>query len=278
MTEHTPTSPEPSDYESSDSSESPNLSEPAAALAPPATRTRLPGWAWVLIIGGPVLLLMAAGAAMVAIDLAVTASQDSGCDDLESCSERNSSPSSTSAGKSPVDDAETTSRVTLDGHAVFDSRPEWTIQLEPTWLVQSFDQDGINVFRDEATNCQLVTSQSLALPDPPATNDYEVSNALLYEQIVGFTVDDPEAMILDLAATDISIATVGSGSMLEFTAATITRTNPTGVHETVEIVARSMPDSESALVAALTCDTDVYETFSSHYGLFSKSLAVAATH
>ena len=201
MTEHTPTSPEPSDYESSDSSESPNLPDPATAMAPPAARGGLPGWAWLLISGGPVLLLMAAGAVLAVIGLAVTASQEAGCDDAASCNETGKSASTPSSTKSPVEGVATTNRVTLDGYAVFDGQPEWSIKLDPTWQVQSFNQDGINVFRDEATDCQLVTSQSLALPDPLATNDFDVSDALLFQQIVGFTVDDPESMILDLSST-----------------------------------------------------------------------------
>ncbi|WP_010203905.1 hypothetical protein [Salinibacterium sp. PAMC 21357] len=262
--------------------DAPELAVSEGPVTAPAVRRRLPGWAWALIVGIPLLLLMAVGALLVTIGLAVTTSQSTGCDGATPCGERGRSAPAPAAEKSPseatspVDEFTTTSRVTLDGHAAFDGQPAWSIELGPSWRVHSFDQQGINVFRDEKTRCQLVTSQNLALADHGSTGDFWPSDDLLLDQIVDFTVDDAESTILDVSSTDIPIGAVGSGSTLEFAAATITRTSPAGVHETVEIVARSMPNSESALVAALTCDTGVYDTFTSRYSVFSDSLAITA--
>ncbi|EAR25747.1 hypothetical protein A20C1_07703 [marine actinobacterium PHSC20C1] len=291
MTEHNPASVEASDSGQSDSGQSdsgqsdsavPALSAPASAAAPvaapAAARRRLPGWAWGLIIGVPLLLFMAAGAGLVLIGLVASASSEyAGCDDDGYCGLGAGRKSTPSATGNPVDAASPTNRVTLDGNAVFDGQPVWSFTLEPTWQAFPFDQDGINVFQDRAAGCRLITSQSLALPDPEALSDIEASSALLSREIEGLTAGDPEALILNRGATDIAIAVVGSDSTLEFASATIDQTSPEGVAKSTEIAVRSMPDSESELVAALTCDTAAFEAFGSKFELFSKALAVSVS-
>lgn len=298
MTENNPTSTGPSDAAPSDSgpatsgpatsgpaASGPSASGPSASAAPTlsspaatAARRKLPGWAWALIIGVPLLLLMAAGTGLVLIGLVVsTASEYAGCDDDGYCDAGNISTSAPGSTAAPVDGGDPTNRVTLDGNAVFDGQPVWSFTLEPTWQALAFDQDGINVFLDDATGCQLITSQRLALPAPEALSDVEVSYALLTQEIRDFTAGDPAALILNPGSTDIAIAAVDGDSTLEFASATIDQTSPAGVSTTTEIAARSMPGSESELVAALTCDTAAFDAFDSKFELFSTALAVTVS-
>jgi len=223
------------------------------------------------------MLISGTGAALVANVLVGQATHALICDADGYCGLGVGPESAPSATGDPVDAAGPTNRVTLDGNAFFDGQPVWSFTLNPTWQAIPFDQDGINVFQDEATGCQLITTQSLVLPDPEALSDVEVSYALLSREIEGFTADDPDALILNRGATDIAIAVVGSDSTLEFASATIDQTGPEGVAKSTEIAVRSMPDSKSELVAALTCDTAVHNTFDTEFELFSTALAVTAT-
>ncbi|MGV8913134.1 MAG: hypothetical protein ACOH14_11035 [Rhodoglobus sp.] len=284
MTEHAPDSAEHSNLEPLDSQASDSAvleqHDPAALSPPdlpPAARRRWPWWAWALLFGVPLMAIPGIVAGLVVNELAGQAARAIICYADGYCGFGTSPESFSRATGDPVDAAGPTNRVTLDGNAVFDGQPVWSFTLEPSWHALTFDQDGINVFQDEATGCQLITSQSLALPDPDAVSDIEVSYSLLSREIAGFTGNDPGALILNRGTTDIPIAVVGSDSTLEFASATIDQSNPEGVSKSTEIAVRSMPDSKSELVAALTCDTAAFEAFGAKFELFSKALAVSVS-
>lgn len=258
----------------------PSNAEPSAAapsVPPRTTRRRVPWWAWALILGLPLLSLSGIASALLGTMLVGQATQALLCYADGYCGVRGGAAPTPVSPAGPNGGAAATDRVTLDRQAAFDGQPEWAIRLEPTWQAISFDQNGINVFQDETTGCLLITSQRLALPDPQAFSDAAPSNTLLFEELSGLTGGDPEAFPFSPGATDIAVHTVDSGSVIEFASATMDHKNADGISESIEIVARSMPASESELVAVLTCTADAMETFGTKFELFSTALAVTAT-
>ncbi|MBH0116474.1 hypothetical protein I6E52_06400 [Salinibacterium sp. NG253] len=244
--------------------------------APPIARRGLPGWAWALIIGLPLLLLGAVWVGLVLVGLFFSAASTSaGCDDGYCDWGAPVEPTSTSSD-SPLDAADPTNSVPLAGNAVFDGQPVWSLTLEPTWQELDLDLIGLTVFHDDATGCELIASQSVAAPNTENAGDAVLSADLLSQEIKALTAGNSEALVLNAgAATDIPIGGAGSGSTIDFASATISQRNAADVAMSTEIVARSMPDSDVALVAMLTCETATIPTFGEKFDFFSTALAVA---
>ncbi|MBH0129971.1 hypothetical protein [Salinibacterium sp. NK8237] len=250
--------------------------DPAAAIAAPATRRRWPWWAWALLFVVPFMLISGMGAALIANVLVSQATSALICYADGYCSLGGSSESTPRATVDPVDSVDPTNRVPLDEKAVFDGQPVWTLALESTWQPLTVGHDGTNIFHEEATGCQLITSQRTAFPNPDSLGDDYLSYALVDQELRGLTARNPNLSIRSpLGATDLPVAAANSDSTIEFVTAILEQTDADGVPTTTAIAARSMPSSESELVATLTCSTAAFETFGEEFEFFSTALAVA---
>ncbi|MBH0098181.1 hypothetical protein I6E68_03395 [Salinibacterium sp. NSLL150] len=266
-----------SDVQESEPSVTPlrEQTDPAAVSAAPAARRRWPWWAWALVLVIPFMLISGMGAALVANVLVSRATSALICYADGYCSLGSSSESTPSATADPVDSVDPSNRVPLDGQAVFDGQPVWTLALESTWLPLTVGHDGTNIFHDEATGCQLITSQRTAFPNPDSLGDDNASYALVDQELRDFTARNPNLSVRSpMGTTDLPVAAANSDSTMEFATATLEQTDADGVPTTTAIAARSMPSSESELVATLTCNTAAFETFDSKFELFSSALAV----
>ncbi|MBH0109779.1 hypothetical protein I6E81_06330 [Salinibacterium sp. NG22] len=266
-----------SDVQESEPSVTPlrEQTDPAAVSAAPAARRRWPWWAWALVIVIPFMLISGMGAALVANVLVSQATSALICYADGYCSLGSSSESTPSATADPVDSVDPSNRLPLDGQAVFDGQPVWTLALESTWLPLTVGHDGTNIFHDEATGCQLITSQRTAFPNPDSLGDDNASYALVDQELRDFTARNPNLSVRSpMGTTDLPVAAANSDSTMEFATATLEQTDADGVPTTTAIAARSMPSSESELVATLTCNTAAFETFDSKFELFSSALAV----
>ncbi|MBH0023196.1 hypothetical protein [Salinibacterium sp. SWN248] len=266
-----------SDVQESEPSVTPlrEQTDPAAVSAAPAARRRWPWWAWALVLVIPFMLISGMGAALVANVLVSQATSALICYADGYCSLGSSSESTPSATADPVDSVDPSNRVPLDGQAVFDGHPVWTLALESTWQPLTVGHDGTNIFHDEATGCQLITSQRTAFSNPDSLGDDNVSYALVDQELRGFTARNPNLSVRSpMGTTDLALAAANGDSTIEFATATLEQTNADGVPTTTAIAARSMPSSESELVATLTCSTAAFETFDPKFELFSNALAV----
>lgn len=283
MTENSPSSSEPS-QESDGERAAPTTATPASAsasasaeAAPTPARVPLPGWAWALIAVAIIVFLASAATTTIIVTSALASAGSYECDEFGECSGSDATkarPEPTSSGSDrPAVDV----HVPLDRSAVFEGQPVWSIAPGATWQPTTFDRAGINVLQDEATGCQLATTQRLALPDPDVSDDFDGSYAVLVREFTAFLEEDPDAQLHDPGLLDIAIAEVGSDSTIEFASVTISHINPDGVAQITELAARSMLGSESELVARLTCDAPVHNAFTAQFEVFSEVLSVTTT-
>ncbi|WP_339619050.1 hypothetical protein [uncultured Salinibacterium sp.] len=256
----------------------PATTAPSATPHPAQARRGWPWWAWALLFGVPFLVLSGLVAIVFTGLLLGQASQGLNCYVYGDCEPARGAAPIPGASDSSDDRTEAAKKVPLEGSAVFEGQPVWSFTLEPTWQALPFDQDGIDVFQDEATGCQLITSQGVAVSEAESASDAELSYALLSREIKGFTADNPDALILNAGAPiDIAIASAASESTIEFASATIDQKSADGVSQTIEIAARSMPGSEGELLAVLTCDTAALSALGTKFELFSTALAVTVS-
>lgn len=236
-------------------------------------RCGFPPWAWALTIIGGVLFLGLAATLIVTANVALSAATSPGCTSAN-CDEETSNSTNAATTPSRVELSDGSDRVPLDRLAVFDGQPVWASQLAPIWTLMTLDDNGITVYQNSETGCLLLTSQTVASEMRDSESDRALSDEMINGTIAAYAATDPELSILDRGRVDIALAASQHDSTIEFAAGTVLRANPTGADETVEILARSMPDSGTSLVATMSCTPDAHAAAAAPYGELVSILAV----
>ncbi|MBH0008412.1 hypothetical protein [Salinibacterium sp. SWN1162] len=236
-------------------------------------RRRWPWWAWALLIGIPVMIVSGIANTLIANVVLDRALQTVICYADGYCGVDNDA--SSGSGEDPSGEVSATNHVPIDGSAIFEGNPVWALTLDPTWQPLNLDLVGLAAYRDDATGCELIASQSFAAPNAEDAGDAVLSADLLSQELDALTAGNSEALVINAgAATSIPVVAAESGSTIDFLSATISQRNADDVAMSTEIVARSMPNSGGALVAMLTCETATIPTFGEKFDFFSTALAV----
>ncbi|MEV8253088.1 hypothetical protein AB0O95_03885 [Rhodoglobus sp. NPDC076762] len=244
-----------------------------AVVADPILRPGLPRWAWPLIIASALVCVGIVATIVVIVGIALGASSAADCGG-GGCDSEGTSITRGKSAQSPSPLAEGGERISLDALAAFDGQPVWASQLAPSWRMVTFDDNGVNVFQDDDTGCLLLTSQTVASETSVSPTDSLPSDQMINDTIAAYKAKDPDALVMDFGRADVTLAASRPESTIEFSTATVARTTPSGEPQTVEIIARTMPDSGTSLVATLSCDPSVHAAADLPYGALTTALAV----
>lgn len=250
-----------------------NVTHRPASVGGPVPRRGLPRWAWALIVAGGIVFIGIAAAFVVSASLVFGASPAADCDGTR-CNSEGTAITKGKSTQSPTPLAGGVERIPLTTLAVFDGQPVWAWQMTPDWKHITFDDDGVNVWQHDETGCSLITSQTVASQMAESPTDSVPSEEMVDGVIEAFAEKGPEASVLDVGTIDIVYSTSRGETAIEFATGTVALTLPTGEHQVAEVIARSMPDSGTSLVATMTCDPAVHAAAAEPYGQLRTIFAV----
>ncbi|MBH0053236.1 hypothetical protein I6E74_03520 [Salinibacterium sp. SWN139] len=246
--------------------------DPASA-GDPTPRRGLPRWAWALIAAGGLVFIGIAAAFVVTASHVFGTPPAADCDN-DRCNSEGTAITKGKSTRSPAPLAGGVEHIPLTTLAVFEGQPVWAWQMTPDWTHVTFDDNGVNVWQHDETGCSLITSQTVASQMAESPTDSIPSEEMVDGVIEAYADKGPEASVLDAGTIDVTFSTTQGESAIEFATGTLALTLPTGEHQVAEVIARSMPDSGTSLVATMTCDPAVHAAAAEPYGQLRTILAV----
>lgn len=255
--------------------------QPPAPLAPPAAaapggpsgpvppKKGMPGWAIGLIIGGAALVILLIVGVVIAVNLIVPKA--------DTTAEPTSSPitKTEEPAQEPVDPGASSDNVTLDDSALFDGPPVWSAPILAGWDIVTFDEGGINRFKDSASGCTFMTSQNLQKVDTSSTSDRSTTQKLATQLQESITSRTTEAEVIYSKSVDLSKSLAGSGPTIEFATVRVDYSVDSNNFSSV-FFARSMPASGSYMFTQLECMKTIMDSSTSPLDELTSKISVSS--